>query len=145
MVLENFPQNEFQAKFFLRNCTAPSNVFYLKCSIDESQARINSLDEKHPEYVSSIQLSKEIKKFCDSSENLIPYLKDNTNFAEINTEGSFDNTLSQINSRFEPCVIHIRPGAKSEALRKEITGKLCSDHGFMNLDITELIKGEILR
>ena len=79
------------------------------------------------------------------SENLLPYLKDNTKFAEINTEGSFDSTLSQINSHFEPCVIHVRPGAKSDQLRKEITEKLCDEHGFMNLDVTELIKGEILR
>ena len=145
VVLEDFPKNEFQAKFFLRNCTPPSNVFYLSCSIDVSQARINSLDEKNADYVSSIQLSKDIKTFCDASKSLLPYLKQSTNFAEINTEGNFDKTMEQVNSRFEPCVIHIRPGAKSEALRKEITQKLCSDHDFMNLDVSELVKGEIMR
>lgn len=54
---------------------------------------MNSLDEKHPEYVSSIELSKEIKKFCDKSKDLIPYLRDNTNFTEVNTEGNLENTL----------------------------------------------------
>jgi len=34
VVLENFPQNLLQAKFFLRNCKAPSNVFNLNCSKD---------------------------------------------------------------------------------------------------------------
>lgn len=72
-------------------------------------------------------------------------MQKSTNFAEIDTEGNFDKTLEQVNSRFEPCVIHIRPGAKSEALRKEITQKLCEEHEFMNLDVTDLIKGEIMR
>ena len=103
------------------------------------------MDEKDSNYVSSIQLSKDIKKFCESSLDLLPYLKQNTNYAEINTEGNLEKTMEQVNSRFEPCVIHIRPGAKSEGLRKEITAKLCSDHEFMNLDVTELVKGEIMR
>ena len=41
VILESFPQNEFQAKFFLRNCAPPSHVFFLACSIDVSQARLN--------------------------------------------------------------------------------------------------------
>lgn len=36
VVIEDFPKNVFQAKFFMRNCSPPSNVFYLKCSIDVS-------------------------------------------------------------------------------------------------------------
>lgn len=58
VILESFPQNEFQAKFFLRNCCLPSNVFFLSCSIDVSQARMNQLDDKDPNYVSSVELSK---------------------------------------------------------------------------------------
>jgi len=57
VVLESFPQNEFQAKFFLRNCTPPSNVFSLTCSIDISQERMNSLQDTDSNYVSSIALS----------------------------------------------------------------------------------------
>ena len=34
VILESFPQNDFQAKFFIRNCKAPSNVFVLSCSQD---------------------------------------------------------------------------------------------------------------
>jgi adenylate kinase family enzyme len=31
ILLEGFPQNEIQAKFFIRNCKPPSNVFVLNC------------------------------------------------------------------------------------------------------------------
>ena len=34
VLLENFPQSEFQAKFFIKNCVTPSRVFSLQCSKD---------------------------------------------------------------------------------------------------------------
>ena len=34
VLLEDFPQTEFQAKFFIKNCVTPSRVFSLKCSKD---------------------------------------------------------------------------------------------------------------
>lgn len=73
---------------------------------------------------------------------MIPYLKKATNFAEISTEDSFDKTMEIVNSKFEPTVIHIRPGANSNDLRKEITEKLSEEHGFINLDVNALIRDE---
>lgn len=34
IVLEDFPQTEFQAKFFMKNCVHPQHVFLLTCSKD---------------------------------------------------------------------------------------------------------------
>src|SRR5688572_11943869 len=31
ILIEDFPQNEFQAKFFIKNCLPPSEVFYISC------------------------------------------------------------------------------------------------------------------
>jgi len=50
--------------------------------------------------------------------------------------------MEAVNRKIEPCVIHIRPGANSNDLRKEITDRLARDHGFMNLDINSLIRDE---
>ena len=36
--------------------------------------------------------------------------------------------MEEINNHVEPTVIHIRPGANSNNLRKEITDKLASGH-----------------
>lgn len=142
VVIEGFPENEFQARYFLRNCKQPANVFGLTCSIDVSQERMQQLGEGSPGYVSSAILSQKIREYTESSKNLIPYLKANTNFAEISTEGAFDKTMDLVNSQFEPCVIHIRPGASSNDLRKEITEKLSEEHGFINLDVNALIRDE---
>jgi hypothetical protein len=34
VVIEDFPRNEKQARLFIRNCIAPTAVFYVKCSKD---------------------------------------------------------------------------------------------------------------
>lgn len=86
VVLENFPENVFQAKFFLRNCKAPSNVFLLNCPQDICQERMTSLGEDHASYVSSADLSKRIKEFHQQAKDLIPYLKDSTNFTQVDTD-----------------------------------------------------------
>ena len=41
--LEQFPENIYQAKFFIRNCQAPSHVFNMKCSQDVCQERMLDL------------------------------------------------------------------------------------------------------
>lgn len=142
VIMENFPENEVQAKFFIRNCKVPANVFGLVCSVDVSQERMEQQGEGSKAYVSSSILSQKIREYSVSSKNLIPYLKNSTNFAEISTEDSFDKTMEIVNSKFEPTVIHIRPGANSNDLRKEITEKLSEEHGFINLDVNALIRDE---
>jgi len=60
----------------------------------------------------------------------------------VNTDRSFEKTMDDINKHIEPCVIHIRPGANSNILRKEITEKLSTQHDFIDLDINGLIRDE---
>ena len=50
--------------------------------------------------------------------------------------------MDEVNKSFEPLCIHIRPGANSNNLRKEITEKLADKHGFINLDVNSLIRDE---
>ena len=50
--------------------------------------------------------------------------------------------MDDVNRHVEPCVIHIRPGANSNNLRKEITEKLSTQHDFIDLDINGLIRDE---
>ena len=74
VAIKNFPKNIFQAKFFLRNGTLPSNVFSLKCSKDVCQERMIDLGEDHPKYVASSILSKMIKEYHDNAKDLLPFL-----------------------------------------------------------------------
>jgi len=76
MVVENFPQNITQAKYFVRNGTVPSDVFTLKCSKDICQERMLDLGESHPRYVSSAILSKKFKKYNEDMADLLPFFRD---------------------------------------------------------------------
>lgn len=147
VLLEDFPQNLFQAKFFLRNCKAPSNVFSLHCSKDVCQERMMTLGESHPDYVSSGILSQKIKDFNAAAKDLLPFLKEQVGsaFAEVNTQRLFAQAVEDVRKLYEPTVIHIRPGPDTNDLKKEITEQLSTQHGFVNLDINSLIRYETER
>jgi len=44
------------------------------------------LGEDNPNYVASSILSKMIKDYHDKAQELLPFLKENTNFAEIQND-----------------------------------------------------------
>lgn len=144
VILENFPQNIYQAKYFLRNCKQPSNVFSLKCSKEVCQERMYNLGEGQAGYVSSAILSQRIKNFYQSAKDLLPLLEKQTNFVTINTDQSVEKTMLDVYDHIEPTVIHIRGGANSstESLKGEMTKNLSKDHGFMDLDVMSLIRDE---
>ena len=50
VLLEDFPQSEFQAKFFVKNCVPPSRVFALECSKDLCQERMTALAQTDSSY-----------------------------------------------------------------------------------------------
>ena len=87
-----------------------------------------------------MDLGDRLKEFHASAKDLMPYLRANTRFHEINTDQAFDQTMDAIKKCVEPCVVHIRPGATAATnnLRIEITEQLSKEHGFMNVDVTRL-------
>ena len=86
ILLEDFPQTETQARLFVKNCLPPTNTFYLQCSKDTCQERMLELGKDHPDYLPSAILSKKIKKFYDNAKTLVPYLKNDASFKEIDSE-----------------------------------------------------------
>lgn len=49
--------------------------------------------------------------------------------------------MEEVYRHIEPLVIHVRPGASTE-LKKEIVENLANDHGFVNLDVDKIQRGE---
>lgn len=49
--------------------------------------------------------------------------------------------MQEVSRYIEPLVIHVRPGSTTE-LKDQIIQGLEADHGFVNLDVSECIKGE---
>ena len=50
-----------------------------------------------PRYVSSVVLTNKARLYNEQSVTLMPYLKKETNFLEINTEQSFEKTIEVVN------------------------------------------------
>jgi adenylate kinase family enzyme len=97
----------------------PSEVFYIRCAKDICQERLLEIGSGHPSYVPSALLSKQVKRFYETSAQLIAYLKKSTRFFEINGEVILTNVLKEVYSIVEPTVIHIRTGGNaSNDLRK---------------------------
>jgi len=55
-----------------------------------------------------------------------------------------DQTMDMIYRKLEPLVIHVRPG-NDQALQLEIVDHLVKEHGFIEIQINECIKGEVKR
>lgn len=96
VLLVDFPQTEFQAKFFMRNCCEPKDVFMLQCSKDVCQERMIAVGTNSPSYLPSALLSKKIKMYNEHCMTLKPYLKSATNLREINTEKTIDAAFKEL-------------------------------------------------
>jgi len=144
ILLEDFPQTEFQAKFFIKNCTTPSRVFVLNCPKDVCQERMISLGQDSPNYQPSTLLSQKIRVYNERSEKLIPFLKDNTNMRVVDTEQNFDIAFAQMCSHVQPTIIHIRGSGSDYAqdLLKKTSHELVNNHGFIDLNSNEIIRLE---
>ena len=103
---------------------------------------MNDFGEDSSRYICSGILSQKIKEYTQRAKKLIPFLMRANNTAEINTDQAFEKTMDDIYNQIEPTVIHIRPGANSNELRKQITEKLATKHGYINLDTNALIRDE---
>ena len=108
IIITDFPQNQYQAMFFIKNCTQPNRVFVLNCSKDYSQERMINIPENSDRYLPSSLLSKSIGQYNENLQTLLPYLKENTVLSEISTEKPFKSSLKEICSLIEPTVISVR-------------------------------------
>lgn len=150
--LEQFPENLYQAKFFIRNCKAPSHVFNMVCSQDVCQERMVELGANSPGYLSSGILAQKIKAYNAVAQEILPYLKEQVGagFRDIDAEKTVAQILTQVRSAYEPTIIHIRPGPDTHGVKQEVTAQLTKELadgglGFMNLDINALNRLEAER
>ena len=100
------------------------------------------LGEGHPNYVASAILAQKVKQFNEDSVDLFSFYKECTNFVEVDTEQPLQKILDIIFEKIEPLVINVRPTTLLHELRTEIITNLCQQHGFTNLDVNKMQKGE---
>lgn len=73
VLVDGFPQNENQARLFTGLLGLPNKVIYLECPPDVCQERQLVLGKKNPEYIPSINLSKEYSESVKTYSALCQY------------------------------------------------------------------------
>lgn len=124
----------------------PTHVFYVRCSLDDSQDRMLNIGKDSPYYLASALLSKKIRNFNEHATKLLPYLKGNTNFVELDTGSqSFEKSFKDLCLSVEPTVLHIRSYAEqshTDELYSQMMWTLTNNHGYAEINVNELISLE---
>jgi adenylate kinase family enzyme len=141
-LLEDFPQNEFQAKYFVKNCTTPSRVFVLNCQKDVCQERFLELGPDHHDYIPSSLLSQRIAQYTKDIPKVQEYLKTVTKVHELDSEQPFDKAFLELAKIVEPVVVHVRAAGSSNEMRANICKGLIEDEGFVELNRETIISAE---
>ena len=148
VLIEEFPQTEGQARYFSKNCVQPSQVFYVRCSLDDSQDRMLQLGKSNPTYLPSSILSKKVRQFNDHAVKLLPYLRQSKNFFELDTGSqTFEKSFADICKTVEPTILHIRSyaegaNADQDVLKSTIMGTLTNNWDYAEVNVNELISLE---
>ena len=146
ILIEDFPQNNYQAKYFIKNSVAPSRVFVLSCSKDLSQERMIQVSQSSPDYMPSALLSKSIADYNANLKEMLDYLRKETVLSEVNTEQNLDQSFKEVCAVVEPSVINIRSSGSEAAVgaADAVTNGLV-DNGFIALKVRELVELECER
>lgn len=129
IILEDFPRNLYQAKFYLKNASDPRNVFVLSCSKDSSQERMLAVPQDDARYLPSSLLSKKIGEYNKNMAELSTFLKQETNCSEISTEDQdFTVSFKKVCSFIEPTIVSARSSGSKEATtaKNNVLAGLCN-------------------
>lgn len=143
VLIYDFPQNEAQGKYFMKNCVTPQNVFYVKCSKDDCQERMLETSKDSPEYLPSAILSKKIRNFNEQGAKLLPLLKSMANFLELDTSSqTFAQSFKDLCAAVEPTVLNIISHGEGEDETFANMMQTLTDEGYVKVPVNELISLE---
>ena len=148
VLIEDFPETEGQAKYFMKNCVVPTHAFYVRCSLDDSQERMLSVGKGTPTYLPSAILSKKVRNFNEQAQKILPLLRSSTNFVELDTGSqTFEKSFKDLCNAVEPCVLHVRSftdqgGVGSDEVKDHILQTLTDNWQYAEINVNEVISLE---
>lgn len=143
VIIDDFPGNLKQAKFFMRNCIEPIKLISLVCNYDICQKRNLGLGEKHPEFLNIVDLFNQIKEYHQSYANIIKYFREKKLLLEINSEGSLEDTTALSIDLIAPELIMLKEaGTELPDVKEAFLDDMVKKRGFMILDVASLIMAE---
>lgn len=144
ILIEDFPANTHQAKYFIKNAMSPSRVFVLSCCKDICQERMTQVPQSSPEYMPSALLSKSIANYNANLKDLLDFLRTKPEIlSEVNTEQTLENSFKEVCAVVEPTIITVRSSGSDNAVESQkAIQQALSAQGYVLLPAQELIELE---
>lgn len=103
-----------------------------------------ALGESHADYIPSSMLAQKIQLFNERGKKLFPYLASLEKSYVIDSSQDIPQVQKQIRSFVEPTIVHVRSSGSdgSATVKAAIQQSLCENHGFIELNVNDLIREE---
>ena len=106
ILIEDFPQNKEQYKYFVNNCKNFEKIYYLDADNSSCLERLNDISLDDPNYTDSSTLSELLYKF-EQKKDFYEYLKQNSKVEEINVNNHLILTIKQMMKQIQPYCAYI--------------------------------------
>ena len=140
ILLESFPENEFQARYFVKNCKKPDLIMNIKCSSDICQERnlMNSVKR------ASSVLSTGIKEFHKRSQKFMKIVEKAGCLVSIDSSNiSLQKTVEKAMEPLTPQILIVKADLENkDEMETEIAEDMEKNHGFIWLKLGKVLAEE---
>lgn len=144
ILIEDFPQNKDQYKYFVNNCKSFEKIYYLEADNSSCLERLNDIDINDPNYTDSSSLSEMFFEF-ERKKDFYDYLKQNAKVEEINVNNHLVLTIRQMMRQIQPYCAYLEFDDESAEKKGEIFEKLKNNYKFYEIDINQIIEHAKIR
>ena len=144
ILIEDFPQNKEQYKYFVNNCKNFEKIYYLDADNSSCLERLNDISLGDPNYTDSSTLSELLYKF-EQKKDFYEYLKQNSKVEEINVNNHLILTIKQMMKQIQPYCAYIEIDEDNSEKKNELFEKLKNNYKFYEIEINKIIENAKIR
>ena len=144
ILIEDFPQNKEQYKYFVNNCKNFEKIYYLDADNSSCLERLNDISLDDPNYTDSSTLSELLYKF-EQKKDFYEYLKQNSKVEEINVNNHLILTIKQMMKQIQPYCAYIEIDEDNSEKKNELFEKLKNNYKFYEIEINKIIENAKIR
>ena len=142
VLIEDFPQNQDQYKYFINNCKPFEKIIFLNADNASCLERLNKIPLDDPNCISSSDLNKLLYEF-EQKKNFYDFLKKDSNVEEIDVNNHKILTIKRMVQQLQPYCAYI--DVQQENVKEELFRKLTEKYGYKEILLSKIIENAIKR
>ena len=142
VLIEDFPQNQDQYKYFINNCKPFEKIIFLNADNASCLERLNKIPLDDPNCISSSDLNKLLYEF-EQKKNFYDFLKKDSNVEEIDVNNHKILTIKRMVQQLQPYCAYI--DVQQENAKEELFRKLTEKYGYKEILLSKIIENAIKR